>query len=227
MILINLLPVELRRRHSAVNPVFLGLVGAGVLCLTLGLFYIWLTVEIRNAQVIKKDAEDELIKVTAAADEVRTLEKTIDDHKRRLAQSSALLDHKVFWAHTLDDFVTMLNGPWKTPSAFDIRCTDLSITEGGGAGDRGTSDTVVSFDFVWHYKLLGKDRSYSGSYMDSFLTTIKTNKFWTEQGFIGKPDDSYHGDKPTYNAAIQRTIISGSLIWHRVKDIKETTAGGR
>jgi Tfp pilus assembly protein PilN len=229
MILINLLPPELRRRSSGVSPVFASMVGGGVLCVLLLILYAWLQwhciPEARNK--LEADIAD-LTAKTALANEVRQMEKQIEDNRQRRNKFYSLLAKKVYWAHALDDFANLLNGPWLIPG-FDVRCSSLEVSEAPGAGGgRGAgADDTVAFAVRWNYKLIGKERARAGDYINAFFSTIKGSKFWKTQGFTGKPEDSYAGDQPRLNTAIQRIVIEGSLIWQRVKVIKDKTLAGR
>jgi Tfp pilus assembly protein PilN len=229
MILINLLPPELRRRQSGVSPVFASVVGGGIACLLLVILYSWIQfVCIPNAIATKAKRDEELAAKTALADAVREMEKKIDENRQRRNKFYSLLAKKVYWARTLDEFANLLNGPWSLPG-FDVRCTDLNITEAPGAGGgRGpVQDETVAFSVRWNYKLIGKERIRAGDYINSFFSTIKNSKFWKSQGFTGKPEETYRGDTPRTNQSIQRMIIEGTLEWQRVKVIKDKILAGR
>ena len=222
MILINLLPPELRRRQSGVSPMFISVVAGGGVCLLLLVIYLYVQfVRIPASEALLADKTRELEEKTKLANEVLELEKQITEAKNRYNQIVGLMLRKVYWARTVDEFTTLLNGPWNAPG-FDVRCLDLAVNEGTAPGDRrGTGPDTVNYQVVWRYKLLGKERSLAGDYIKSFFETIKTSKFWSEQGFIEKPDKTYQGDTPTMNTQIGRVIIAGSLTWNRVKVVKE------
>jgi hypothetical protein len=230
MILINLLPPELRRRSSGVSPVFASLVGGGVFCVLLFILYAWVQFHCIPEAKIKLDADlADLTAKTAIANEVRNMEKQIEENKLRRNKFYSLLAKKVYWARTIDDFASLLNGPWVLPG-FDVRCQSLEINEapGAGGGGRGAvAEDTVAFSVRWNYKLIGKERARAGDYINAFFNTIKASKFWKTQGFTGKPEDSYAGDVPRQNTAIQRMVIEGSLVWQRVKVIKDKTLAGR
>jgi hypothetical protein len=229
MILINLLPPELRRRHGGVSPMFMSVVGGGVAALLLVSLYAYVHWgRIPNALAIKAAKEDELAKKKAEAALVLALEAQIAEFKQRRNVIVGLLARKVYWARTIDDFATLLGGTWTVPG-FDVRCLDLSISEsGGGTADRtGDGEAMVSYNVSWKYKLVGKERQQAGDYIQSFFSTIKASPFWNQQGFTGKPEDSYKGDQPKQNADIQRVVIEGPLQWQRVKIIKDKTLAGR
>jgi len=230
MILINLLPPELRRRSSGVSPVFASLVGGGVFCVLLFILYAWVQFHCIPEAKNKLDADSaDLTAKTAVANEVRQMEKQIEENRLRRNKFYSLLASKVYWARTIDEFANVLNGPWSLPG-FDVRCQSLEINEAPGAGGGGRAagpEDTVAFSVKWNYKLIGKDYARSGDYINSFFSTIKGSKFWKNQGFTGKPEDSYAGDAPRQNIPIQRMVIEGNLVWQRVKVIKDKTLAGR
>jgi len=225
MILINLLPPELRRRQGGVSPMFLSVVAGGGACALLLLLWLYLIfIRIPNADRLIAEKTNELAVKTAQAEEVLKLEKQIAEAKDRYEQIVGMMTRKVYWARTLDEFATLLNGPYTLPG-FDVRCQDLTITESGAVpGNRRSgapgADQGVAFNVNWRYKLLGKDRPLAGDYINSFFATIGSSKFWSEHGFVGKPVDSYKGDDPKEKKAIGRVVIEGSLEWQRVKVVE-------
>jgi hypothetical protein len=230
MILINLLPPELRKRQSGLNPTFLSVVAGGGVCallLLLWLYLIW--VRIPNADSLIASKTEELRVKTAQAEEVLKLEKQIAEAKDRYDQIVGMMTRKVYWARTFDEFTTLLNGPFTIPN-FDVRCQELTISEAAAVpGNRrptagGSNDAVqVAFKVSWRYKLLGKERPLAGDYMKSLFDTVKASKFWSAQGFTGRPEDSYKGDTPRTNLDINRVIIEGELDWERVKVVEART----
>ena len=223
MILINLLPPELRRRQSGVSPMFMSVVAGGSACLLLLVVYLYVQfVRIPSSEALLRDKIVELEEKTKKANEVLEIEKQIAEATERKQKIVGLMQRKVYWARTLSEFATLLNGPWTTPG-FDVRCLDLTVNEGTAPGDRRstTSADTVNCQVVWRYKLLGKERPLAGDYIKSFFETIKASKFWSEQGFIDKPDKTYQGDVPRMNVQIGRVVIEGSLTWERVKVVKE------
>lgn len=223
MILINLLPPELRKRQGGVSPMFVSVVAGGGSCLLLLLLWLYLIwIRIPNADRLIAEKTDELAVKTVQAEEVIKIEKEIAEAQDRREQIVGMMTRKVYWARTLDEFATLLNGPFTIPN-FDVRCQELTITESSalpGNNRRtgpGAADAGVAFNVSWKYKLLGKERPLAGDYIKSFFDTIKSSKFWSDQGFVGKPEDSYRGDEPKEKKAIGRVTIEGSLDWQRVK----------
>lgn len=223
MILINLLPPELRKRQGGVSPIFISVVAGGGSCLLLLLLWLYIIgIRIPNADRLIDEKTNELATKTAQAEEVLKLEKQIAEAKDRYDQIVGMMVKKVYWARTFDEFATLLNGPFTIPN-FDVRCQEITVTESSAVpgnnrrGGSGAADTSLAFNVSWKYKLLGKERPLAGDYIKSFFDTIKGSKFWSEQGFTGRPEDSYKGDQPRENKPIGRVIIEGTLDWQRVK----------
>lgn len=228
MILINLLPPELRKRHGGVSPTFISVVAGGGTCALLLLLWLYISwIRIPNADRLIVDKTSELQVKTAQAEEVLALERKIAEAKDRYDQIVGMMTRKVYWARTIDEFATLLNGPFTIPN-FDVRCQGLTISESaavpgnrrGSAGAPGAPETTVAFKVTWDYKLLGKERPLAGDYMKSLFDTVKGSKFWSDHGFTGRPEDSYGGDTPKQNLDINRVVIEGKLDWDRVKVVE-------
>ena len=227
MILINLLPPELRKRQGGVSPFFLSLVVGGGSCVLLTLLWLYiLLVRIPNADRVFAAKEVELAEKTALAAEVLKIEAQITEAKNRYEQIVGMMNRKVYWARTIDEFATLLNGPFTVPN-FDVRCLELTISESSAlpGNRRGAAEAAtVAFNVNWKYKLLGKEFIRNGDYIKSFFDTIGSSKFWSEQGFVEKPEKSYLGDQPRMRKEIQRVVIEGNLEWQRVKTVVDPKA---
>ena len=223
MILINLLPPELRKRQGGVSPMFLSLVAGGGSCVLLLLLWLYvLLVRIPNADRVFAAKEAELADKTIQAEAVIKIESQITEAKDRYEQIVGMMNKKVYWARTIDEFATLLNGPFTGEKNFDVRCLDLTFSESSAlpGNRRGAAEaSSVAFNVNWTYKLLGKEFARNGDYIKSFFDTIGKSKFWSEQGFVGKPEESYHGDQPLMRKEIQRVVIQGALEWQRVKTV--------
>jgi hypothetical protein len=207
---------------------FISVVAGGGVCalmLLLWLYIIW--IRIPNADRLIVDKTNDLQIKTAQAEEVLVLERKIAEAKDRYEQIVGMMTRKVYWARTFDEFATLLNGPFTIPN-FDVRCQGLTISESaavpgnrrGAGGPQGTAENTVAFKVTWDYKLLGKERALAGDYIKSMFDTVKGSKFWSEQGFTGRPEDSYGGDGPRPNPDIGRVIIEGKLDWERIKVVE-------
>lgn len=229
MILINLLPPELRKRHGGnISPVFIAAVGGGVLNLVLLVSWAYLKFKVLpNLEDERANKEVVLAEKTDAADRVTAKKAEILEYEERRNYIVSLLNRKVYWARTLDEFANQLTGAAETPSwtvpGFDVRVQELAINELGGekrAGPGGAAEEV-RFGFRWRYKIVGEQRDRSGDYVRSFFKTIESGRFWREQNFEGKPEDRYLGDKPIWNEKIAKVVVDGSLDWVRRKPVVE------
>src|SRR5690348_2905108 len=129
MILINLLPPEMRRRSSSYDPRAAAFAGGLAACLLLFVFCAWVHWgKIREAEGILDAKQAELDTKTAQAQAVLDKEAQIAQLEERQVKLRELLARKVYWAHTLDDFANLLASDFP---GFRVRCTDVSITPGG------------------------------------------------------------------------------------------------
>lgn len=231
MILINLLPPELRRRRStSLNPMFAGTVGGGLLVLLAIGGYGWLKFSrMPYAEAELARLQTDLAEKTAKADAVLKREAIIVEFEKRRDNILALINRKVYWARTIDDFANLLAGQWSI-DGFHVRAQELTISEmsdrpnPGAAGKKGATD--VRYSFKWRYKILG-DEDRSGDYINSFFKTVEHGRFWSENGFVGKPEERYDGDRPRWNGDLQKVVVEGNLDWQRLKLAAKPAAPGR
>ncbi|HAT11791.1 MAG TPA: hypothetical protein DCS97_14640 [Planctomycetes bacterium] len=225
MILINLLPPELRRaRRSGVNPIVLA-TAAGVV-IVLGLASIWAWVEfgrIRAAEARLTQLEADLVAATAAADKVRAVDKQIADFEKLHATITKLITRKVFWARTIDDFANLIaqtgENRW-TIEGYEVRCTSLAITPkaapAAGRGARNAGESVA-FSFRASFRIVGERRDQAGDYVRSFFQTVDLSRFWRDNGFTGRSEEPFKGDSPQFKENIGRVVTDLPLEWTRVK----------
>ena len=225
MILINLLPPELRRsRSSGVNPVVLA--AAAGIAIVLGLASTWAWVEfgrIRIAETLLAQRDVELVEATARADKVKAIDLQITQFEKLHQTITRLITRKVFWARTLDDFANLLaqtgDNRW-TREGYEVRCTGLTIAPAvAAAAGRGatTAGESVSFSFRATFKIVGEQRDQAGDYVQSFFQTVDLSRFWREHGFIGNAEEPFKGDSPKVVADIGRVVTDLPLEWRRVK----------
>ena len=214
MIIINLLPPEMRKRASTgISPVFAGALGGGLIVLLAIAGFIWLQFfRLPNADNVLEELTSELAVKTAKANEVLALEAQITEYEKRRDDILALINRKVYWARTIDEFASLLSGKWSV-EGFRVSAQELTFAE--LPADSKKIDEVRC-SFKWRYKLLG-DEDRSGDYINSFFKTIERSKFWSEQGFVAKPDLLYSGDRPRWNAELQKVVVEGNLDWQRLK----------
>ncbi len=236
MIIINLLPPELRRRGSGISPVFASIVGGGGVNVLLLLFFLWIHfVRIPNAERELVDRQAELVEKTAQAEKVLQLKQEIVKFEARRDVVINLLASKMFMARNLDDFANLLTSKWvlASPSGgvielpnVEVRALELTVTESstGSAGARGATkvDEVV-YAYKWKYQIVGPDQARGGDYVKAFFYTTEQSEFWqgrNQDGFLGKPEDNYLGDKPEWQKGIQRLVIENNIEWKRRKTVE-------
>lgn len=229
MIHINLLPPELRKRRNGVSPVSLSLVGGGLVCLLMAFGAMVVHWHTTAAEALFAEKTNELDEKKKQAEAVTKLEAVIADAKKQRDYLVTLLLQKMYWAQTLDEFANTINGPW-SKTGYDVRCLDLTISpaqdsqpQAGGPRRQGQSE--VAYNFVWRYKLLGKEFALHGDYIQSFFNTLVASKLWNEHGFVGRPADSYRGHSPKWDPGIETLIIENSLQWRRSKLVSMDKAG--
>lgn len=221
MILINLLPPELRKRKLQLqfNPMLAGL--AACLLVVLGMLggYMWLKHRKKVADDLLVQRQTELAEATRRADEVKAMEAEIDRYKLRRDYILGLLNRKMFWAKTIDDFATFLNQSFEgfQVSVQSVAITDQGTTSAGGGRRNAPTAETVSYGLSWRYKIVGDEFQMSGTYLNALLTSVNNSNFWSEFGFQGKAEEKYFGDRPRWNEVIERVIVEGDLNWVRVK----------
>lgn len=225
MILINLLPPELRRSRSAgPNPVILAAAAGIAVVLLLAGTLAWVKFgRIRAAEALLAQREQDLIEATAKADKVKEIDKQIADFEKLHKMITGLITKKVFWARTIDDFANMLaqygDNRW-TKDGYEVRCTSLAIAPATGAAPvaRGAkAGETVSFSFRASFKLVGDRQDMSGDYIQSFFQSVELSRFWRENGFVGRAEDPYKGDTRKWNPEISKVVTDLPLEWRRTK----------
>ncbi len=217
MIKINLLPPELRKRSA--NFDLMKLVGAAelVLCtvlLAFGAYLQWVKIPAFNNTLA--NITDTAQKKADTAAEVAAEDAKISDFTARRDKLKELLDHKVYWAHTLDDFETLLASNF--PQNSHLRCLDVTIepTASAGRHREGAESNTMQFLLRGRFQLIGDINVNTGEYINSMFRQIAASSFWREHGFQGKPEDTYNGDIPVQNKDINKVVVPMSLDFTRV-----------
>lgn len=236
MILINLLPPELRKaRRSGVNPVWLAAAAGLLICLGLAGTWAWIRYSrIPAAEQQLAELDTKLQEATAKADQVLKVEQEITAFETLYTKLTGLITRKVFWARTLDDFANLLSqkhdSRWSM-EGYDVRCTSLTITAGAGVGAQrrggGGAGDSVSYDFRVSLKIYGDEADKAGDYVRSFFQSIDLSRFWRENGFVGMSEEPYKNDAPVWRDNISRVVIDMPMMWRRTKVIGTDQGGKR
>jgi hypothetical protein len=228
MILINLLPPEMRKKQGNVNPLLYAVAACYLVALVPAGTWLWLK------YVRLPAAEEELASRTAVLDQKTAEAAAVEALGAQIAEAEAhrdqvigLLSRKVYWAHALDEFVNHLNGPGGTPwKGFEVSCIDLNIQPISGTAPAAKKDPIVMVGVRGRFKIVGLERDKAGDYIREFFATTESSKFWSGMGFVGKPELTYRGDTPDWKPAIDRIAVEFSLDWVRIKKIAGVKPAG-
>ena len=217
MIIINLLPPEMRRRKAefALNPMVGGAIGGAIACLLMLGAFLWVKGRVANATAILEDRTAVLAEKTILAQAVLDKKASIAAFENRRDAIFALLGRKMYWARTIDEFSKQIAGEWSIPG-FKVSAQSLTISDLPTEKRAGGAEEVRA-SFRWQYKIVGDVLTKSGEYNKSFYSTVQNGPFWNTQGFIGKTDERYLGDRPIWDDNIKKVIIVGAVDWQRFK----------
>jgi Tfp pilus assembly protein PilN len=211
MILINLLPPEMMKRQAGFDPMMLIWVAAALLIACSGGLWYYVHVKLIPASNdIYNEYQDTLTKKTAEAQQVTDLQDKIADFEKQKDTLVGLVNKKVYWAHTLDDFCTLLDGDH---GDYTVRCTRIEIVPGG----KSTPDTV-SYNVNANLQVVGNEDDMAGDYIKSLFHAIGKSEFWKHE-FVGKPEDSYNSDLKHWEPQLKRVWMSFRLTFQRIKTL--------
>ncbi len=217
MIKINLLPPEFRKRSASFDPLQLVTIAEVVLCAGLLAFGAYLQmVKVPAARKFLDQFTDEAGQKKIQADEVQKMQDSIKSYNDNYQVLAHLIARKVYWAHTLDDFATLLNTP--LPNDGTVRCLQLSIAPSGSPKASGGTEKV-DFTVSGKYQLVGELGTSSGQYVNAMFQQIQSSPFWRNHGFLGKPEDTYFGDAPQIDKKLSKLTDSFQLEFKRERVI--------
>jgi hypothetical protein len=226
MILINLLPPELRKKRVGINPVVVSAGVGGLAAVLLAGFLAYLHLErIPKSNGVLADTQARLEDAKRQAEDVAAKKARIAEVKQQCDKVNELLAQKVYWARTLDDFANMLTVKWPDQS-FDARCTDLSVaprTEAGAGAARGKGG--IAYTVKAKFKFTGTREDEVGDYINAFFRIVRESEFW-KRGFTGNPNDVYRADTRVWNESIKRVVFELPLEFTRMKEIAKPIAKG-
>ncbi len=219
MILINLLPPELRKKRGKANPILYAVAACWIACLLPALAWSYVKFDrLPKSQQALDDANAELVVATKQAEDVAKMEQDIAAAEAQFNTIEALVGQKMYWAPIVDEFANHLTNTalW---DGFEVCCTDFSIQSGqaaqaGAKKDKNVAPTAL---LKGKYKLLGNNKAKAGDYIRTFFAGTQTSPFWINNGFVGRCEASYRGDTPEWKDDLQRVRIEFSLDWTRQK----------
>ena len=216
MILINLLPPELRRNRSSVNPAMAAMAAGAAVCVMLGALLLWVHLRIGHARTELDAAVAQLAEKTKLAEEVQARKDEIVRATEHRQTVLALLARKVYWARTIDDFASLLTTRWP---GFEVCCTDLAISPVAQRVVKGATAETINYAFSARYRLVGEELDRAGDYVRKFLDDTEASVFWTGHGFVEKPDKTYLGDAPQWLSEVSRVSVDCAMVFERRKEI--------
>jgi hypothetical protein len=77
----------------------------------------------------------------------------------------------------------------------------------------------VQAGFRGKYKIVGLERDKGGDYIRDFFIGTEGSRYWSQMGFVGKPEQSYKGDTPDWKGDIERLAVELTIDWTRAKRI--------
>jgi hypothetical protein len=223
MILINLLPPELRKRRAGIPPIAISIVAGGLAALVMLGFWAHVRYErIPAAQDAIKRKDQELKTAKEAVAALNKMKDQITQIKAQAKIVTDLIGRKQYWARTLDEFNAMLSTHWNR-QGFEASAADITFgpERGGGGGSRrpGASAPQAVFSFKTRFKLIGNQYAEVGDYINEFFKHIAASDFWVRGNFLDKPDRTYRSFSKNWREDIGKVVVDMPLEFVRAKDI--------
>lgn len=225
MIIINVLPPEYRRRDIGINPITISIAGAALVNFIVVLVWLYIAfISIPAAEKERSDREAVKNRVAAEAAKVDKIEGKITAQLKVRKTLIDLLNKKVYWAKTLNDFVNVLTEPSNplNSSGFEVSVESFEITETQKQQVRtrgkkqSDADSGRSFDFEWKALVLTDNPQAIPEHIRTFFFVFESSDFWIKHGFKNQPDKSYTGNKIEVKEEVGKAIAIFDLTWNRI-----------
>ena len=224
MIIINVLPPEYRRRDIGVNPITLSIAGAIAVNVIVALLWAYIQLLcIPYAEGVRDQRTSEKATAQAEAKKVDDLEAEIRKQEGVKQALFNLLNKKVYWAQTLNDFVGVLGNPNNKLNTGDFRVSvdSLKIAEvqvqanARRRAPKAEENAGRIFTFSWKAQIVSSDTMKANANIRSFFEIFESDKFWFRHNFDGKPDVTYGGSSVKWEEDVARGVSSFDLKWRR------------
>jgi hypothetical protein len=225
LIIINVLPPEYRRRDIGINPITLSLAGAALVNFIVVLIWAYIALlSIPAAEVKKEEMISKKNVVQEKANQVDKIDGEIKDNRAIKQVLVDLLNKKVYWAKTINDFVGVLSNQSNAlnSSGFEVSVESFKIAETKQEVARTTrgkaeADTSGrSFDFEWKPLIMTDKPEFMGENVRTFFSVFETSDFYLKHGFKDKPDKTYSGVNVNIEEDVAKSVAIFSLQWNRI-----------
>ncbi len=231
MIIINVLPPEYRRRDIGVNPITLSIGGAALVNFFILLIWAYIAfLSIPHAETIKERLTNDRATAEKKAKEVDEVVKQIEEQLQVRKVLVDLLNKKVYWAKTINDFVTVLTDPSNrlNTGGFEVSIESFSIAEAKteGVAARGKKKSVTptgrTFDVTWTPQIMSTNAMKMNANIRTFFDVFEQSEFWTEHSFSDQPDKTYPGARVEVKDELGRSVAMFPLVWKRYVPLKNS-----
>ena len=224
MIIINVLPPEYRRRDIGVNPITLSIAAAVAVNVIVALLWVYVQfLCIPYAEGVREQRTNDKSMAQLEAKKVDDIEAEIAKQEGVKQALFNLLNKKVYWAQTLNDFVGVLGNPNNklNTGEFRVSVDSLKISEvkAQTTGRRkkvgAEENTGRIFNYEWRVQVVSNDPMKSNANIRAFFEVFESDKFWFKHNFDGKPDVTYGGSAVKWEEDVERGVSVFNLKWRR------------
>ncbi len=223
MIIINVLPPEYRRRDIGINPITLSIAGAALVNVIVLLLWAYINLlSIPNAEAVRDQKVVERNAAEKKAKEVDKVEAEIAKQKAVQDTLESLLNKKVYWAKTLNDFVNVISDPNNrlNNGNFKVSVDSISIKEAKSTSSRTKRSSTPAiegrtFEFEWKVQVVSEDAMQVNANVRTFFQVFEVSDFWIKHKFKDQPDMNYGGHKVQAQKDVDRSVAKFGLTWGR------------